>query len=61
MLEADPSLEEVVRDFQDSIAALASSFEPLETSPKTLGQIQKKIEKEKGGLFGRLRSWFSKS
>ena len=61
LLEADPSLEEVVRDFQDSIAALASSFEPLETSPKTLGQIQKKIAKEKGGLFGRLRSWFSKS
>ena len=61
MLEADPSLEEVVRDFQDSIAALASSFEPLETSPKTLGQIQKKIAKEKGGLLGRLRSWFSKS
>ena len=58
LLEADPSLEEVVRDFQDSIAALASSFEPLETSPKTLGQIQKKIAKEKGGLFGRLRSWF---
>jgi len=61
LLEADPSLEEVVRDFQDSIAALASSFEPLETSPKTLGQIQKKIAKERGGLFGRLRSWFSKS
>ena len=61
LLEADPSLEEVVRDFQDSIAALASSFEPLETSPKTLGQIQKKIAKEKGGLLGRLRSWFSKS
>jgi len=61
LLEADPSLEEVVRDFQDSIAALASSFEPLETSPKTLGQIQKKIAKEKGGLLGRLRSWLSKS
>ena len=26
LLEADPSLEEVVRDFQDSIAALASPF-----------------------------------
>ena len=61
LLEADPSLEEVVRDFQDSIAALASSFEPLETSPKTLGQIQKKIAREKGGLLSRLRSWLTKS
>jgi len=61
LLEADPGLEEVVRDFKDSIAALASSFEPLETSPKTLGQIQKKIAKEKGGFLGRLRNWFSKS
>ncbi|MFZ1862696.1 MAG: hypothetical protein WAU39_00620 [Polyangiales bacterium] len=61
LLEVDPSLHEVVKDFQDSIAALASSFDPLETSPKTLGQIKKKIAKEKGGLLGRLRSWFSKS
>ncbi|MBW1876134.1 MAG: hypothetical protein DRH30_08430 [Deltaproteobacteria bacterium] len=61
LLEADPSLQEVVRDFQDSIAALASSFEPLETSPKTLGQIQKQIAREKGGFLSRLRSWFSKS
>lgn len=61
LLEADPSLEEVVRDFQDSIAALASSFEPLETSPKTLGQIQKQIAREKGGWLSRLRSWFSKA
>ena len=61
LLEADPSLVEVVRDFQDSIAALASSFEPLETSPKTLGEIQKKIAREKGGFLGWLRSWFSKS
>jgi len=59
LLEADPSLEGVVKDFQDSIAALASSFEPLETSPKTFGQIQKKIARERGGLFSRLRSWFS--
>ena len=59
LLEADPSLERVVKDFQDSIAALASSFEPLETSPKTFGQIQKKIARERGGLFSRLRSWFS--
>jgi anti-sigma-K factor RskA len=61
LLDADPSLEEVVRDFRDSIAALASSFEPLETSSKTLGQIQKKIAREKGGFLSRLRSWFSKS
>jgi anti-sigma-K factor RskA len=61
LLEADPSLDAVVRDFQDSIAALASSFEPLETSPKTLGRIQKKIAREKGGFLSRLRGWFSKS
>jgi len=60
LLRADPSLEEVVKDFQDSIAALASSFEPLQTSPKTLAEIQKKIAKEKGGFLGRLRHWFSK-
>ena len=60
LLEADPALERVVREFQDSIAALASSFEPLETSPKTLGQIQKQIAREKGGLLSRLRSWFSR-
>ena len=61
LIEADPSLEQVVKEFEDSIAALASSFEPLETSPKTLGQIQKKIAKEKGGFFGRMRGWLSKS
>ena len=60
LLAADPALAAVVADFQDSIMALASSFEPLETSPKTLGQIQKKIAREKGGLLGRLRSWLSK-
>lgn len=61
LLEKDPDLEAVVKDFQDSIAALASSFEPLETSPKTLGQIQKKIAREKGGFLSRLRGWLSKS
>jgi len=61
LLEADPGLEEVVKDFQDSIAALASSFEPLETSPKTFGRIQKKIARQRGGFVSRLRSWFSKS
>lgn len=61
LLEADPSLQEFMRDFRDSITALASSFEPLETSPKTLGEIQKKIGRRKGGFFNRLRSWFSGS
>jgi len=61
LLQADPSLEEVVRDFQDSIAALASSFEPLETPSRTLGEIQKKIARKKGGVLSRLRGWFSKS
>jgi anti-sigma-K factor RskA len=60
LLEADPSLEQVVKDFEDSIAALASSFEPLETSPRTLGKIKKQIAQEKGGVLGRLRAWFSK-
>ena len=49
LLRADPSLEQVVKDFEDSIAALASSFEPLETSPRTLGQIKKQIAQENGG------------
>ncbi len=61
LLEADPSLQQVVQDFEDSIAALASSFEPLETSPKTLGKIQKQIAKEKGGVLVRLRDWLTKS
>ena len=61
LLEADPSLEQVVREFEDSIAALASSFEPLETSPKTLGKIKKQIAQDKGGVLSRLRAWFSKS
>lgn len=61
LLAADPSLVEVVKDFQDSIAALASSFDPLETPSKTLAKIQKQIAKEKGGILSRLRAWFSKS
>ncbi len=60
LIESDPSLEQVVKDFEDSIAALASSFEPLETSPKTLGKIKKQIAQEKGGFVARLRGWFSK-
>ena len=58
LLEVDPSLEVVVRDFQDAIAALASSFDPLQTPPKPFARIQKEIAKENGGLLGRLRSWF---
>ena len=61
LLKADPSLEKVVRDFNDSITALASSFDPLETPPRTLGNIQKQIAREKGGFLARLRGWFSKS
>ncbi len=61
LLQADPSFEKVVRDFQDSITALASSFDPLETPPRTLGKIQKKIAREQGGFLSRLRSWLSKS
>ncbi len=59
--EADPSLEQVVKDFEDSITALASSFEPQETSPKTLGRIKKQIAQEKGGVVSRIRAWFNKS
>lgn len=61
LIAADPSLVEVVKDFQDSIAALASSFDPLETSSRTLGKIQKQIAKEKGRVLSRIRGWFSKS
>ncbi len=60
LLADDPELEKVVRDFEDSIAALATSFDPMETPPRTLDQIQKKIAEEKGGVFARLRSFFSK-
>jgi anti-sigma-K factor RskA len=60
LLAADPSLEQVVKDFQDSIAALASSFDPLETPPRTLGKIQREIAREKGGFLNRVRSWFSR-
>lgn len=59
LLQADPSLQQVVRDFQDSIAALASSFDPLETPPRTLKAVQKQIAKEKPGFLNKLRSWFS--
>lgn len=61
LLAADPDLVQVVKDFQDSIAALASSFDPLETPSRTLGKIRKQIAKEEGGILSRLRAWFSKS
>ncbi len=61
LLDADPSLEKIVKDFQDSIAALASSFDPLEAPPSTFAQIKKKIARERGGFFSRLRTWFSKA
>ena len=61
LVQADPSLKQVVKEFEDSIAALASSFEPLETSPKTLGKIKRQIAQEKGGVVSRIRGWFSKS
>jgi len=48
-------------NYEDSIVALASSVEPIETSPKTLAKIQKKIEGDQGGFLGRLRRWFSKT
>jgi anti-sigma-K factor RskA len=60
LLEADPALEQVVKEFEDSITALASSFEPLETSPRTLGKIKKQIAQEKGGMLARVRRWFTK-
>lgn len=61
LIEADPSLEQVVREFEDSIAALASSFEPLETPANTLGRIRKEIGGDEDGLLARVRTWFSKS
>lgn len=60
LLEGDPELQRVVKDFEDSIAALASSFDPMETPPRTLNNIKKQIAREKGGLFSRVRRKFSK-
>ena len=59
LLQSEPELAGIVKDFRDSIAALASSFEPLETPPRTLGRIQTAIAKEKGGFLRRLRAFFS--
>ena len=60
LLESDPEIAGIVKDFSDSIAALASSFEPLEAPPRTLGKIQKEIAKDKGGFLSRLRTFFSR-
>ncbi len=60
LLQSNPELEAMVKDFSDSIAALASSVEPLEAPPRTLGKIQKEIAKDKGGLVSRLRAFFSR-
>lgn len=59
LLEADPSLERVVAEFEESIAALASSFEPLEAPRETLTQVKRQIDEDKGGLLARLRRWWS--
>lgn len=61
LLEADPDLQRIVQDFEDSIAALASSFEPLETPPATLGRIKRKVKREKRGVMAGLLRWLSKS
>lgn len=60
LVAADPSLRKVVKDFEDSITALATSFDPLQTPPRTLRQIQKRIARQKPGVLSRLRSWFSR-
>lgn len=60
LLAADPSLKRVVAEFEESIAALASSFEPLEAPRETLTEIKKQINEDKGGPLDRLRRWWSK-
>ena len=59
LLEEDPSLGVVVSDFRDSIVALASSVEPIETSPKTIAKIRAEIQG--GGVLARIRRWFSRN
>ena len=58
LLEQDPSLQRIVSEFRDSIVALASSVEPIETSPKSLAEIHAKIDD--GGIRARLRRWFTR-
>lgn len=60
LLAADPSLERVVAEFEESIAALASSFEPIEAPRETLTGIKKQINEDKDGPLARLRRWWSK-
>ena len=57
LMRTDPALEALVTDFRDSIAALASSCEPLQTSPNTLRRIRSEVERHKGGLWKRVRDW----
>ena len=61
LLADDPGLQRLVREFEESIAALASGCEPLETSPAALRQIRKAIDPKKPGLLRRLLHWFSRS
>jgi anti-sigma-K factor RskA len=59
LVAADPSLERIVAEFEESAAALASSFEPLEAPRETLTQIKRQINQDKGGVLARLRRWWS--
>ena len=60
LLRQDPSVEQVVRDFQESMALLGSSVEPLKTPMRTLREVRRKIRHDEGGLVARIRSWFEK-
>ena len=58
LLLQDPSLEQLVRDFQESMALLGSSVDPLKTPTRTLREVRAKIGHDKGGLVAWIRSWF---
>lgn len=60
LLDADPSLRKLVREFEDSITALAASFEPVEAPRTTLLDVQREISPQKQGVLARLRQWLSK-
>lgn len=53
LLEADPSLAGVVAEFRDSIVALASSVEPIETSAQTFRSIRRRVREEEGSWLER--------
>ena len=61
LLADDPGLQRLVREFEESIAALASGCEPLETSPAILRRIRKAIDPDEAGVFRRFLRWFSRS